>query len=199
MKEVIEGGGTRKHLSEFCTRLKGSNSSYHWTLPSVCDRIIVSLPTRLKQYFHIPGRAIPTKMLSLPSGSKTVEVQIIDTTTHMKSLPTSHFFQPDIQGWQTFSGGCYSFLITHTDHTGATRRLAFDLDVRKDWKNLTPGVVKMIENWADESGFTIKVDRDVSEILSGNGVDLRGVEAVIWRFIRCSDCCVPGNNDDCNG
>jgi hypothetical protein len=61
--------------------------------------------------------------------------------------------------------------------------VVFDLGVRKDWKNLMPGVVQTMEGWTEQFGFTIKVDKDVSEVLGGNGVDLRDIEAVIWRFV----------------
>jgi hypothetical protein len=122
-------------------------------------------------------------MLSLPSASKTVEVQIIDTTAEMRNLPSSTFFQPGINGWDTWNGPCYSFLITHTDSRDGTRRVVFDLGVRKDWKNLMPGVVQTMEGWAEQCGFSIKVDKDVSEVLNGNGVELRDIEAVIWRFV----------------
>lgn len=117
-------------------------------------------------------------MLSLPSRSKTVEVQIIDAA-QMTGIPTGIFFEPRIKGWDSFNGHCYCFLITHTDRTGEKKRVIWDLGLPKDWENLAPGVVEIIHKWNDLTGFTIKVDKDVSETLSGNGVDLRGIEAVI--------------------
>jgi hypothetical protein len=122
-------------------------------------------------------------MLSLPSGSRTVDVQIIDTTAEIDGVPTQVFFQRNIKGWNSFKARCYSFLITHTDSTGGMRRVLFDIGVRKDWKNLVPQTVEMIEQWGELSGCTVKVSKDVSEILSGNGVDLGSIEAVIWRFV----------------
>lgn len=122
-------------------------------------------------------------MLSLPCGSRTVDVQIIDTTAEIDGVPTQVFFQRNIKGWNSFKARCYSFLITHTDSTGGMRRVLFDIGVRKDWKNLVPQTVETIEQWGELSGCTVKVSKDVSEILSGNGVDLGSIEAVIWRFV----------------
>jgi hypothetical protein len=122
-------------------------------------------------------------MLSLPSGTATVTVQIIDTTGEMTAIPTSVFFQRNIQGFDTFKGCCYSFLITHTDDNGEKRRVVFDLGIRKDWENLVPGVVEMLEKWGRDFGNEMKVRKDVAEILGENGVELEGVEAVIWRFV----------------
>lgn len=45
----------------------------------------------------------------------------------------------------------------------------------------------MMGKWRDEIGYTIKVDKDVSEILREKGVDLKGIEAVISRFVGCFD------------
>jgi hypothetical protein len=127
-------------------------------------------------------------MLSLLSASTTVEVQVIDTTSEMRNILSSTLFQPDINGWHTWNGRCYSFLIIHTDSHDGTRRVVFDLGMRKDCKSLMPGVMQTMEGWAEQSGFSIKVDKDVSEVLSGNGADLREFEAVIWRFVGRFSC-----------
>ena len=124
-------------------------------------------------------------MISLPSGSKTVDVQIIDSTSRLINAPTSVFVQPDIKGFETFNAPAYCFLITHTDSAGKKRQVVFDLGVRKDWNNLYSGILETLEDWRKKSGFELKVDKDVSEILTDDGVDLKDIEAVIWRSGGC--------------
>lgn len=63
--------------------------------------------------------------------------------------------------------------------------MVFDLGVRKDWNNLYPGILENLEKWRKNFGFKLTVDKNVSEILTQNGVDMGGIEAVIWRSIRC--------------
>jgi hypothetical protein len=120
-------------------------------------------------------------MLSLPSGPATVQVQIIDATAVMTNIPNSVFFQHNPKGFDTFKGRCSPFLITHTDNNSEKRRVLFELGVRKDWRNLVPRNVEMVEGWMKMFGFTIMVEKDVAEILGENGVDPGSIEAVIWR------------------
>ena len=85
--------------------------------------------------------------------------------------------EPVIPGFLTFDALAYSFLITHVDSsTQQTRRILFDLGVRKDWKNLAPSNVSMVENWKAE----VHISNNVSEVLTSNGVDPSSIEALIW-------------------
>jgi hypothetical protein len=120
-------------------------------------------------------------MLSLPSGSRTVQVQIIDTTSQLDNIPTSAFFGDSIQGFDTFDGPCYSFLITHTGDNGQERHIIWDLGVRKDWTNLVPSVVENVSKWGEN--FKLEVQKDVAEVLGENGVNLKDIEAIIWRYV----------------
>lgn len=82
---------------------------------------------------------------------------------------------PAIPGHETLSAPCLVFLITHEP---STRALLFDLGIRKDWTNLPPGIPKMVRG----HGATVNVQKDVSEILEDEGVDVKGgaVESIIW-------------------
>ena len=81
---------------------------------------------------------------------------------------------PKIKGFEKFQFASWAFLIEHP----SGRKLVYDLGVRKDWENLAPahGIPAMVEGGILE----MDVKDDVPNILKTNGVDLEGVEAVIW-------------------
>lgn len=96
--------------------------------------------------------------------------------------------QPPIRGHSTLNCPAYSFLITHDaddddDDNGPSKRrprtILFDLGVRKDWENLAPKIGARIK----EQGWSVSVEKGVSEILEDGGVGLGGVEAVVWRYV----------------
>ena len=52
----------------------------------------------------------------------------------------------------------------------------FDLGVRKDWENMAPKIVER----AKKAGWSIKVEKNVAEILEENGLRAADIEAIIW-------------------
>jgi hypothetical protein len=80
--------------------------------------------------------------------------------------------QPVLPGHELFHAPVFAFLVEHTT-TG--RRVMFDLGVRKDPENAAPRIVEMLK------GGAIVVDRDITEQLADDGVDLGSISGVIWR------------------
>jgi hypothetical protein len=87
----------------------------------------------------------------------------------------NNFMNPPIKGHEELAGPAYAFLLEHISN-GRTRRLLFDLGLRKDWRNLSPRIVDFLTgNWK------IHTDKNVAEILVDNGNHPKEVEAIIWR------------------
>src|SRR5436305_15345320 len=84
--------------------------------------------------------------LKIPQSTTTVQVRIIDTTSHISEVPTKTFFAPVIPGFTELDCPAYSFLIEHP----SDRKLLFDLGVRKDYWNLSPRIVDRIQDWKVE-------------------------------------------------
>lgn len=118
-----------------------------------------------------PAKATP--QLNLPKGA-TAKVQIIDSTARI-SAPVAHFMTPSIPGSPNLQAPAFSFLV---EQPSSSRKILFDLGVRKDWQNLAPAVVKIVES----PGWGCDVKQNVAEILQENGVDVAGgeIEAVVW-------------------
>ena len=119
--------------------------------------------------------AIPAPPLNIPASSTTVKVSIINTTSRVRGIPAPHFMTPAIKGFETLDCPCYSFLVEHPNG----RKVLFDLGVRKDWENLSPRIVGRIK----DGGWKIEGEKNVAEILEKNGVELKSVEAIIWRLV----------------
>lgn len=86
---------------------------------------------------------------------------------------------PDIAGHDYLATPCYSFLIEHKgSESDKTRRLIFDLGIRKDWQNLSP----FLQRRFGAGGYQIDVKQSVKEILESGGIicDDGSIEAVIW-------------------
>ncbi|RYP58072.1 hypothetical protein DL769_009125 [Monosporascus sp. CRB-8-3] len=118
---------------------------------------------------------VPTPSLDIPPSSNTVKVSIIDSTTQMTGIPAASFFEPAINGFEKFSGCSYSFLI---EHEPSGDKLLFDLGTRKDVENHAAAVVQMLE--AAKGTPSLKVEKNVSDILEENGVELGAVTDIIW-------------------
>jgi glyoxylase-like metal-dependent hydrolase (beta-lactamase superfamily II) len=119
---------------------------------------------------HSPVSAPP---LNIPPSPHHVHVQLIDTTSQINGIAIAPFFEPPIKGHDTLNCPAFSFLITHPT---LKRSLLFDLGVRKDWENLPPKVAGALKHY----GWDIKVEKDVKMILEEGGVNLTGIEGVIW-------------------
>lgn len=118
-------------------------------------------------------QAISAPSLGIPAGA-SVKVQIIDSTSRIHA-PVAAFMKPAIQGHQQIRVPAFSFLI---EQPSSSRRILFDLGLRKDWQNLPPAIITRLSrpDWA------LDVQQNVSEILQKNGVNVAGgeIEAVIW-------------------
>ena len=113
----------------------------------------------------------------IPSSKATVSVSIIDSSARLKKIPINVFFEPELPGFTTFDGVANVFLITHTDpKTNRTRRVLFDLGMRKDWTKLPPSSVERIKTWECD----IQIAYNVSEILTSYGLEPSNIEAIIW-------------------
>jgi hypothetical protein len=119
------------------------------------------------------AQAVAVPKIEIPPASNTVTVRVIDTTTRIY-MPVGTMFEPTIKGHTRLSSPSYSFLIENECLGG---KVLFDLGTQKRWKEQAPGVVSMIE----ESGWDVKVEKDVADILQEYGVPLAAIDAIIWR------------------
>ncbi|KAK4245127.1 beta-lactamase-like protein [Corynascus novoguineensis] len=117
--------------------------------------------------------AEPAPDLGIPPSVSTVDVSIIDTTASVRGVPANLLLAPPVEGYDWLAVPVFSFLIHHPT---LKRSVIFDLGIRKDWHNLSPSVVSRIKRL----GWTVNVEKDVSEILTAGGVDVKTVEAIIW-------------------
>lgn len=108
--------------------------------------------------------------LKIPHSNSTVDVRIIDTTSHISEISLARFVQPEIKGFTTLSCPAYSFLIEHPSN----RKLLFDLGVRKDPENFAPRIRERIKNW------NVTVRQGVREQLEEHGVSGKDIEGIIW-------------------
>ncbi|EGS20279.1 uncharacterized protein CTHT_0040180 [Thermochaetoides thermophila DSM 1495] len=111
--------------------------------------------------------------LGIPPSPHTVDVSIIDTGATIRGAPVRLFLTPPIEGHDYLAAPIYSFLIQHRT---LDRTLVFDLGIRKDWKNLSPPLISLL----NALGWTLRTKKDVREILDAGGIDTKRIEAVIW-------------------
>lgn len=129
------------------------------------------MPAKQNDHLYSPS---PLPALEVPSGA-SAKVQIIDTTTRI-SAPASLFMQPVIEGLDVMQESpAFSFLV---EQASSGRRVLFDLGMRKDWRNLAPAVLALV----DGPGWRLKSEQNVADILQDNGIDVAGgaIEAAIW-------------------
>lgn len=98
---------------------------------------------------------------------------VIDTTSWISALRTTLFFEPPIKGYEELSVPSYSFLIEHP----SGRKLLFDLGIRKDWENLSPTILGLMEKLGPAKA---EVKKDVREQLEEHGVSGSSIEGIIW-------------------
>lgn len=120
--------------------------------------------------------ALAAPDLHIPPSETAVSVRIINTTAHITNVPYDLFVTPHIQGADTLSCPAYSFLIEHP----SSRKLLFDLGVRKDVDNLAPSIVSRMrqDNWGAAT------EKDVREILEEDGVSPDDIEGIIWSHFH---------------
>ena len=128
---------------------------------SVIDSYVAPLLILLSKKNISKGSPVLTYMQSCPS-----------YRTARLSLPFSHFLTPTLKGKERIGGPAYSTLIEHP----SGRKVLFDLGVRKDWENMAPKIVET----AKKAAWSIKVEKNVAEILEENGLRPADIEAIIW-------------------
>ena len=134
--------------------------------------------------------ALPPPNLHIPSSNATVQISIINTTSHITNISTDHFLLPKISGYEFIDCPAFSFLIEH--YSG--RKLLFDLGVRKDWENFAPTLYDKIKN----SSWKITVEKDVREVLESKSIDPSEISAIVWRFVpkTIGVCVLAGSQGD---
>jgi glyoxylase-like metal-dependent hydrolase (beta-lactamase superfamily II) len=120
--------------------------------------------------------ALAAPDLHIPHSDATVSVRIINTTAHISNIPFSLIVAQNIPGNSTISAPAYSFLIEHP----SSRKLLFDLGVRKDVENLAPIIVSHMR----EGNWGCHTEKDVREILEENGVAPDDIEGIIWSHFH---------------
>ncbi|KAK3303851.1 beta-lactamase-like protein [Chaetomium strumarium] len=116
---------------------------------------------------------VPAPDLGIPLSPHTVDVSIINTNSTVQGVSAHLFFTPPLQGYDWLGVPVFSFLI---QHPGLNRSLIFDLGIRKDWENLSSPVLSRIKG----GGWTLRVEKDVHEILEEGGVNPNSIKAIVW-------------------
>lgn len=119
--------------------------------------------------------ARPPPPLNIPDCDQCVTVKVINGG-YTKGPFIDVLLYPHIKGHDTYEGPSYSFLIEHVAE-GQSRRLLFDLGIRKDWQELSPVTAERIR----QAQWNITVDGNIEDILERGGTSRNDIEAVIWR------------------
>ncbi|KAF7365312.1 Metallo-beta-lactamase superfamily protein [Mycena venus] len=112
--------------------------------------------------------------LGIPVSNGTVSLKVFNVAPDMRtfSLPSGAVMHPVLPGHEAFRAPIFASLI---EHAASGRRVMFDLGVRRDLENAAPRIVQLIKD-----AGTVLLDRDISELLIDDGVDLGSINAVIW-------------------
>jgi hypothetical protein len=117
--------------------------------------------------------------LNIPHSDATVDVSIIDTTSHL-SLPSLMLIEPELPGFNTVKACCYGFLIKHSNTSPQSPNkydtLIFDLGIRKDWENSAASIVEQVTPFKS----ALHIEKDVATILRENGQSLDEVGGIVW-------------------
>lgn len=114
--------------------------------------------------------------LTLPEGQTAVKVTIIDTGARIKG-PLSLFVEPPLLDHLVDEGlaaPAYVFLV---EHETSGRKIVFDLGIRKNAAEYAP-VPKSYHK-----DFELTSGEEVFDFLQDRGVDLKTVEAIVWRYV----------------
>ena len=126
----------------------------------------------------------PKPTFNVPAGA-AAKVSIIDSTLSIDGMNTGYLMGPDMPGFDVFPTiPTWSFLVESS--TG--KKALFDLGVPPNYESaFTP----LIQNKLKNSGFDVKVEAHVADILKEGGVDPGSINGVIWRLVL-SIVWVPG-------
>ena len=117
----------------------------------------------------------PAPPLDAPQSNTAVKISAIDSTLWLVGVDCRLLWDPPIKGFDRVKTGTWSFLIEHP----SGRKLLYDLGCRKDWQKLPPvlGLEALMQNGTLGA---LEIEKNVSEILTEGGVDLKDIEGVIW-------------------
>ncbi|KAL9577545.1 MAG: hypothetical protein Q9203_007419, partial [Teloschistes exilis] len=118
---------------------------------------------------------MPPPKFHIPESTSTVDVHIINSTSRVRGIPTTLMMEPHIDSFDILDCPAFSFLI---EHPKSHQKVLFDLGVRKDWKNLSARIVTRLK----DGGWQVEVEKGVADILKDHQVDLKSINAVIWRY-----------------
>lgn len=113
---------------------------------------------------------------SVPTGTQTVGVRIIDSTTSIENLQLRLLMKPPIDGLEYLPAlPSWAFLIEHP----SGKKVLYDLGVAKTWRSFPPAAAGHI----DELGWNVKVEKEVIDVLSENGIRPDEIDAIVWRYV----------------
>jgi glyoxylase-like metal-dependent hydrolase (beta-lactamase superfamily II) len=125
------------------------------------------------------AQALQPPDLNIPHSDATVEVAIIDTTSHL-SLPSLMLIEPELPNFNTVKACCYGFLIKHHSTSSQAQNkydtLIFDLGIRKDWENSAASIVEQVTPFKS----ALHIEKDVATILRENRQSLEEVGGIVW-------------------
>ncbi|KAJ7062231.1 beta-lactamase-like protein [Mycena amicta] len=109
--------------------------------------------------------------LGIPPSNSTVSISRfnIGNLTAVNEFHT--LVHPILPGRDSVELPMYSFLVEH-----GSRKLLFDIGIRKDPLNLVPNLAALFQSGA----FVGKFEKDVTDVLNEAGIALDSIESVIW-------------------
>lgn len=113
---------------------------------------------------------------SVPVSTETVRVRIVDSTTSIENLQLELLMKPPVDGLKYLPPlPSWSFLIEHP----SGKKLLYDLGVARNWRSFPPAAAGHI----DKLGWNVKVEREVIDVLSENGISPDEIDSIIWRLV----------------
>lgn len=109
--------------------------------------------------------------VNIPLSEHTCVLSVIDTTCVL-TVPAETLVEPPIRGHELMNFPTFSFLISNSS---SGKQVLFDLGCRKDFWNLPQPIADVID--AKVPG--IKVDKNLSDVLTEGGVDTHSIDAAI--------------------
>ncbi|KAH8586260.1 beta-lactamase-like protein [Bisporella sp. PMI_857] len=112
--------------------------------------------------------------LNIPCSTSIVRVRIVDTSCSF-TIKAESFIKPLGQVQDFFEVPDLAFLI---EHEVSGQKVMFDLGIRKDYWNLPAVVLSRLGG--GNSIPSLRVEKDVPEVLMENGIELGQISAVVW-------------------
>jgi hypothetical protein len=101
------------------------------------------------------------------------------TLLRLNGIHADAIWNPPIKGFNRFKAGTWAFLIEHP----SSRKLLYDLGLRKDWKPLPPRVgLREAVIMGVIADITVK--KNIAQILVEAGVKLRDRSLLLFHALR---------------